>query len=282
VEDDTDDYPLDDTRAFDNYYPVTEAGTLAFEDLWPWYGDYDFNDLILGYRFKTVTNAANEVVEVIGTFVVRANGAKLHNGFGFRLPDAVAAIPTNITVTGYSVNHGLVTLDGATSLETGQSELTVIAFDDTYDLMQGISNTVGGGATASEDSVVITISVTGGGPFTAGDFSIDTWDPFLFIDATRGREVHMINQPPSDLMTSAYFGMGDDASVPASDLYYQTDNGLPWGLDFPVTFRYPAEFNDINAAYLHFTEWAESGGTVFTDWYSNTAAGYRNNALIYP
>jgi len=280
VSDELDDYPLDATRAFDNYYPVTSAGTLAFEDLWPWCGDYDFNDLILGYRFKTVTNASNNVVEVVGTFVVRANGGKLHNGFGFQIPDLETTLASNISVTGSSLNHGLVILNGA-NLEAGQTKPTIIAFDDTHDLMVGIANTVSGGPSASPDSVVITISVTGGGPYTANDFSLDTWNPFLFIDATRGREVHLINHPPTDLMTASYFGMGRDASVPASNLFYQTSNHLPWGLDFPVAFNYASEYNEISVAYLHFIEWAESGGTLYTDWYSNSDAGYRNNAYIY-
>jgi len=76
-----DDYPLDAPRAFNNFYPVASSGTLAFEDLWPSMGDYDFNDLVLGYRFKTVTNATNQVVEIEKTFTVRANGANLRNGF---------------------------------------------------------------------------------------------------------------------------------------------------------------------------------------------------------
>jgi len=280
--DDTDDYEFDATRAFDNFYPATDYGTLACEDLWPWYGDYDFNDLILGYRFKTVTNASNEVVEIFATFIVRANGAGLHNGFGFELPDAESTIASNIVVTGYSHNHGLVTINGTSHLETGQTNPVIIAFDDTYDLMPGIFNTIPGNATAAIDSVVITINVTGGGPYDEGDFSLGTWNPFLFIDATRGREVHQLDYPPTDLMNITYFGMGSDASIPASDIYYQTSNHLPWMLDFPTNFKYASEYNDINTAYLHFSEWAESGGTTYTDWYSNTGAGYRNTANIYP
>ncbi|WP_429382131.1 DUF4842 domain-containing protein [Mucilaginibacter sp. UYCu711] len=31
----------------------------------------------------------------------------------------------------------------------------------------------------------------------------------------------------------------------------------------------------------HFADWALSGGTTYTDWYSNTAAGYRNTGNLY-
>ena len=281
VTDLNDDYPLDDTRAFDNFMPTTDYGTLAFEDLWPSYGDYDFNDLILGYRFKTVTNASNEVVEIFGTFIVRANGAAMHNGFGFELPDAVAGVLTNVEVTGYLHTQGIITINGTTKLESGQTNPVVIAFDDTYDLMDGLFNTIIGGETALEDSVTIQIEVTGGGPFTAANFSLDTWNPFIFIHQIRGRELHQLDYVPTDLMTTSYFGTNDDASVPGTGDYYKTSGDLPWVLDIPTSFSYPSEYNDINAAFLHFTAWAESGGALYTDWYSNTAAGYRNNTYIY-
>ena len=47
VSDDSDDYPDDETKAFNNYYTAkNQVGTLAFEDLWPYKGDYDFNELL--------------------------------------------------------------------------------------------------------------------------------------------------------------------------------------------------------------------------------------------
>ena len=48
IEDYYDDYPQDGARAFNNYYPARDTyGTLAYEDLWPHRGDYDFNDLVV-------------------------------------------------------------------------------------------------------------------------------------------------------------------------------------------------------------------------------------------
>ncbi len=53
VPNDEDDYPEDPTRAFNSY----DTASVAFEDLWPAMGDYDFNDLVLGCTYKIVTNA---------------------------------------------------------------------------------------------------------------------------------------------------------------------------------------------------------------------------------
>jgi len=64
-----------------NNFPATGFGTLAFEDLWPGKGDYDFNDLVLDYKFEITTNSSNYINEVVGTFVIKAFGAGLENGF---------------------------------------------------------------------------------------------------------------------------------------------------------------------------------------------------------
>ena len=48
-----DDYPNDPEKAFDNYSPAEgQFGTLAFEDLWPAKGDYDFNDIVIDYQYN--------------------------------------------------------------------------------------------------------------------------------------------------------------------------------------------------------------------------------------
>jgi hypothetical protein len=55
IPDNLDAYPLDPTRAFNSYYPnETDFGSFAFEDLWPGYGDYDFNDFVVNFNYKIV------------------------------------------------------------------------------------------------------------------------------------------------------------------------------------------------------------------------------------
>jgi LruC domain-containing protein len=70
---------------------------LAFEDNWPSKGDYDFNDVVVDYNINTVTNAQNQVVEVIGEFTLRASGATYNNGFGFQLDNIAPNKVTSVT-----------------------------------------------------------------------------------------------------------------------------------------------------------------------------------------
>ncbi|MXV17076.1 DUF4842 domain-containing protein [Hufsiella ginkgonis] len=67
------------------------------------------------------------------------------------------------------------------------------------------------------------------------------------------------------------------------DVYYLSSDRFPWALDIPAAgFNYPCESVNINNAYLKFGAWVNSGGTAYSDWYSNTVQGYRNTENIFP
>ena len=286
VEDANDDYPNDPLRAFNNYFPAAGFGSLAFEDLWPGKGDYDFNDIVVDYRFKTVTNASNEVVEIFGTFPVKASGAVLQNGFGFNLPDATSSVYSNmssLTVQGYDVQESYISL-AANGFESGQTRPTVIVFDNFYNVLPkttpGIGvNTLESNPHVPYDTVEIDISVSGV-TLADSDFSLSTWNPFIIKGMDRDMEIHLPDYTPTDLANQGVYGTYFDDSDPLSGKYYKSATGLPWGIDLPVSFDWPEEKADITTVYHHFADWAESGGTVHTDWYNNIAS-YRNQSLIY-
>lgn len=285
VADTSDDYPTDATRAFDNFFPAAGYGSLAFEDLWPGKGDYDFNDIVVDYRFKTVTNASNSVVEIFGAFPIKASGAYLHNGFGFNLPDASSAFtgnPQKLNVSGYDIREAYVTLN-AFGHEEGQTKPTIIVFDDVFNILPhpglGLGVNTEEWVTAVDyDTLVITMEPNG--VFSQANFSLTTWNPFIMVDQTRGLEIHLPDYPPTDLVDISYFGTWEDDSEPASDRYYKTVLNLPWALDIPSAFKWPLEKKEITRAYLHFAEWAETSGAVYTDWYEDKP-GYREDSFIY-
>ena len=43
------------------YMPASGWGTLLFEDLWPSYGDFDFNDFVINYKVQLHMNNKNKV-----------------------------------------------------------------------------------------------------------------------------------------------------------------------------------------------------------------------------
>ncbi len=275
VPDNLDAYPTDPTRAFNSFYPnEVDYGTFVFEDLWPGYGDYDCNDLVVNFNYTIVTNANNNVVDLIAKLKIKADGASLNNGFGFSL----ATLPENVeSVKGCTKVGNSVIIDPV-GYEAGHTANTVIIpFDAVNTILgQGLVNTIIGGPKVQTEMQKITIH------FKTPQASIGTapFNPFMFVDQERGKEIHMKDQPPTELVNPAYFGTGIDASNPAMSFYYRSTTNLCWAFEIPVDFDYPIETVDILQTYLHFAEWAQSSGVQYPDWYMDKP-GYRNAANIY-
>lgn len=283
VADIDDDFPADATRAYTNYYPAAGFGTLAYEDLWPSKGDYDFNDLVIDYRFKTITNGSNHIVETFATFTIKAFGASFENGFGFQLGNNTIASSAIVSVTGYDLQEGYINL-AANGIESSQSMPTIIVYDNAFNIMQhpgiGIGvNTETSAPYVEPETIDIYIDYTDG-VYTLTELAIADFNPFIIVNLVREVEVHLPDYPPTSLANQALFGSNDDDSNPATTKYYKTVSNLPWAIHIPEPFDYPIEKTEITSAYLKFAEWAESGGALFPDWYQDKP-GYRNDAVIY-
>jgi LruC domain-containing protein len=304
VADADDAYPNDANRAYNSYYPsLNQSGTLAFEDLWPAKGDYDYNDVVVDYRLQTVTNAANEVVEVFSRFVLRASGASFHNGFGFQL-DGIS--PNKIiSVNGNSLSSSSIYQIASNGLESGQTYATCIVFDDFFKIMKWPGS--GSGINTDKNAPFVPyvtldvhlVFINNGTPAAGGTVTNVELNPgifnFFIVGETwtgqmngnarvtvqdRGKEIHLADRVPTSLANRSLFGTLDDDSNPGNGKYYKTANNLPWGINIIQGFAYPIEKAPINEAYLHFIDWAASAGASFPDWFSN-ASGYRNVIKIY-
>ena len=267
VNDTYDDFPTDPTRAYINYFPSANSmGTHTFEDNWPYMGDYDLNDLVVDYRYTTISNAQNQVIDLKAQYVLRASGAAFHNGFGVQLPFASSLVQS---VSGSLVNNSDVVRLDANGCENGQSKAVIIPFDDAYTAMNTNShfNTYNGTPYLTRDTITMQMKFTR--PITQTELGTAPFNPFIIIDRTRGREAHMPGFAPTDKVNKNYFGTGADQSVPAQNRYYKTAENLPWGINFTEPVDYPAEGRTINTVYLNFVNWARSGGTSNTDWYKD-------------
>ncbi|MGH1365739.1 MAG: LruC domain-containing protein [Calditrichia bacterium] len=275
VPDDSDEFPSDSTKAFISYGPAKDVfATIAFEDNWPERGDYDFNDLVLDYNFKLISNASNELVELEADLVVRAAGAAFQNGFGIQLPFAPSDVAA---VTGSRLTDGYINVE-PNGLESGQSLATLIIFDNTNNLLGGsIVNT--DPSEAPIDPVELEIVITMANP-VANALLAPPFNPFLIVNKERGREVHLPDMKPTDLADASLFGTGvDDSNINAGRIY-RTARHLPWAINVNEKWDYPVERVDIVDAHLKFPAWAQSSGANFQQWYQNKN-GYRNATNIY-
>lgn len=274
-------YPVDADVSGVSYYPSDSTfATLLFEDLWPGKGDFDFNDLVLGYSHSLVTNALNKVVRVESKFVVKAIGGSLKNGFGFQFnvnPTTVAS------VTGQLFSRNIVALN-PNGTEKNQSKATIIVFDNAFLGIQGGAggtqyvNTITTEPQRTYDTITIVTTFTtpqlietlGDGPF----------NPFIFINGDRGRELHLVNNPPTNLVKTSYFQSASDDSDPETGRYYKSDGGHPWVLNVKSDIDYMQEKLDIVQGYNFFATWAQSGGSQASDWYIEHT-GYRDEAKLF-
>ena len=276
VTDSFDEFPKDPLRAHSNYYPAKDQyNSLVVEDLWPSLGDFDFNDLVIDCNYKEVTNTQNNVVEMFIKLKVRAIGASYKNGFGIQLPVAASAVST-VTLTDQS---GAVKNIG---VEAGQAKAVVIAFDNAFTLLPspgGIGVNVVTGNTYREPKD-IELHILFATPQTTANLGTAPFNPFVTVNGDRTKEIHLANSIPTGKASAAYFGQGDDTSNPASSRYYKSKKNLVWMMEVPSSFSYSIEKDDIIKVYLKFGTWAESGGSLYKDWYMDKS-GYRNNSLIY-
>jgi LruC domain-containing protein len=275
IPDDQDDYPGDPSKAFNNHYPdVGTFGTLAYEDLWPSLGDYDMNDLVLDYQINEITNADNEIVEIDFTYVIRAIGATIDSGFGIELPLPSAAVSG---VDGARLNNGLVTTNG-NGTEAGQTNAVIIITDDATENMGRYVNTVNPASHVTEDTLSVTVSLSS--PVTREQLGNPPYNPFIFINEERGREVHLPGKNPTDLADTGLFGTAADDTDISAGRSYKSEGNLNWAINVPVSIPYPLEQEDMTQVYLNFASWAQSGGSENTDWYMDLP-GNREESLLY-
>jgi len=267
----TSEYDIDDNNpniAFVSYFPSQSTwGTYAFEDLWPIKGDYDVNDIILGFRIAYYTNASNMVTEMGFDYNLRAAGSVYSLGMAFQLDNIMAS---NIqSVTGQNLSGTSPFSVNANGAESGVNIAVIPLFNN-----QGASflNTIPGNYSATTDRSLRIRFVS---PIQQAHVTIGSINMFITVN-TRGKEVHL----PGYTVTTKFnpsFAAGEPLFP--GDIYKYVD-GMMWGLMFPGYFRYPAEYESIADAYTHFAEWATSGGSAYQNWYE-ALPGYTNESLIY-
>ncbi len=258
ITDSNDEYPEDAEKAFEQFTPSKYGwGTVAFEDLWPFLGDYDFNDTAVNYRFVAILNAENKAVQLDIYYEVTSDGAGLTNGFGIEMETLV---PSQIeSVTGYKLTENYVTL-AANGLEDNQDNAVVILFDDH-------------GRQVNRPGLV---SIEFTEPLTTQELGVAPFNPFLIVGKNRSKEIHLPNRSRTSLATLA---VDDSINNVDTDGNYQTSTGLPWAIDIVHNFKPPKEKVPVNQAYNFFNDWATSGGALYDDWYKDNA-GYRVTANL--
>ena len=255
-----DDYPNDSLRATD---ASSLQSTLIAEDKWPIAGDYDFNDMVMLYKWDYVLDAWSQAKDISFSYRLKARGAGHDNAFGFTLDTDEGNIAS---VTGGTYTNGFITNNANGTEQTSSSATTscFIVSDKLHDQLE-MWNTFGDTAVEITGWTNYTIVFTD----AVNPSVMNTFNPFMIAQRIRGKEIHRVDELPTALVNTEYFGQAADNTTDwtTAPSTYKTDANLPWMMNVPTDFNYPREHRDLTTAYLNFANWAQSGGTQNMDWY---------------
>lgn len=280
VVDDEDDFPSDSTLAYRLQYPpqppdssrccYVEYSTLAFEDLWPNEGDYDFNDVIINYQIEEWLSCRCEIRTITFNLYYSVDGAGYDDGFYIKIPfDETGIAEINYPDT-FPQREGF---DYYYDTENGaDGNLVLRFFERGHSYMPNdpteFHNTEEGSGFTDPMQFLLTVYLDDSEEYTNRPIHhLPPYNPFLVINQDVTREVHFANYPPTGNANIAYFGTGDDTTDLVEERYYLTADDLPWGMMIPETFDNPLERISILDAYPQFADWVTSGGAQNADWY---------------
>lgn len=252
VSDINDDYPTDPSRAYRSFFPSAGKQIVAFEDLWPFTGDYDFNDLVLSNQVEISHNANNELVDAKFTVSIDAIGAGFANGIGLMLRDESKAV---------LANGSIASLSGDVNLDPANNSGLIVSNDVFASISNSYQNN-GSGPSGTPDTLKFTVN------FTTNAGSELLPELYLFRTNDRALEVHRTGFSPSAAFDASRANTGNDNGD------FKTANGLPWGIEIitETSFNHPLESIDMVQAYPQFATWATSAGSQNTAWFQNPDA----------
>lgn len=242
-------------------YTTNYSGTVAFEDLWPYKGDYDMNDVVMEYNIDQVYNQDNKVISASGYYKFVHDGAQLKDGFGFQLGVDDSKIQSFSLNTTYTDPY-LFIQRNAKGLEVDQNLATAILFTNAKDV-----------ANSSLTDKIFNFNIVFTVPISVSQLMTPPYNPFIFTNSdvnnlSRTREVHLPNYPPTAKADRSLFGLGYDKSNESLGLYYVSEEKFPFSIHIPTSYVVPTEMMRIDAFYPRFNDWVNSFGATNADWYN--------------
>lgn len=260
VADENDDFPNDPTRAYLSYYPAVGRQTIAFEDMWPKQGDYDFNDMVVSLEADLIKDPSGNWLSATYTVALDAFGGGIESGFALQLLD----------VNKNGMSDIISSVSGNASEDPNVTNGIIVFSDPDAVRSQYYSNTESG-LLATPDTISFTIN------FSANNGAALVHDFYIFHQGQRGREVHLVGFNGSAAADASLNNTEDDVNGS-----YQTAAGLPWAMDLVLdgdNFQHPFEKIDMITAYPQFSSWASSGGSSNANWYQTPNIGDVVNLL---
>lgn len=246
------------------YYP-SDSGyyVVSYEDRYPNRGDYDFNDLVIGYRVGlgivfNQTSKQYEVTSMVATGYMIARGAEYSHDWYLRIP-VNTAVQGSVTKNLF-VENSSQQVSGFPVTQPLQGAINLQLLSDTKKLMN-----VSGSAfvnTVANQSLVqgkkFSFAINLDTPVRLSEFAAPPYDPYLYVRNTN-YEIHLPGFAPQ-IASSANYGGGST---------FKDAAGYPFALIFPDDWYPPLEGKDLGLAYTQFLNYTTSPNTSNETWYQS-------------
>lgn len=241
--------------------------TYCFEDNWPWFGDYDMNDVVIVSRIDRMTSKDGSKVSALTiNWELRAAGTTYDIAGAVQMDKVQTSDVANVESSHKGFGSGMFASQG---LDPDSQYAVIPFFNKTKELLSTSNTWKGHPASATQKH---TTTVTFSQPVDIATV-LDSEMNFFITPKQRTNEIHMAGYKPtaSGLIGKGSFLPADPYKFFVTEGDQLKNNYMMWALVIPGEFRYPAESNDIRGVYEHFMTWASSNGTQHTEWYQESA-----------
>lgn len=230
---------------------ATTTGIYAFEDNWPYKGDYDMNDVLATYNRTYYYNTSNAVTREYVTIEPFTNYARYTNCISY-----VNAVPADaVAVTDSVKGVGAVDFTPVTFSRAEDSNLNGTIYRITNDV-------------TADKWKVFKLSFVYNNPRASL--------PVAHVFVNRGdKEIHIPFEAPTSEINYSYFGTGDDKTDLATGNYFSSTGNYPFAIylsnanerDLFKLLDAQNEQTPIDSLYPQYIGWVTSGGQQNTKWY---------------
>lgn len=257
--------PIPDPLAVTSWNSFPSGNTfyfVAYEDMYPLQGDYDFNDAVVAYQVQFGLNSSNQVVKIMGSAYLMAKGAAYSHDWHLRigLPGTVKTAVSCTTSLSTTPQTDFACLGSNPLLSSGTADVVVFAdtgkiFPNQYtDYRKIFSNTLFGAAYLKGPKSAFSISLDQ--PVDPANIGVAPFDPYLYVrDKKQTIQLLQVNAAIKDV------------------------NGYPYAMLMPTGWNWPYEKTDIRTAYPKFNDFTATQGASSVDWYNFQA---KNQAFPAP
>lgn len=232
---------------------------VAFEDMYPDTGDYDFNDVVVAHRLLNTLDSAGRVIAISGDAYLVARGA---GGFNHRwsldIPIAGATVGAFIcNVKNNESSTEIVNSDTLASSDalackvamvSGSPVARITGFRDTRALLP-LMNTLAGDSPSLGSVPHMNFSIALSAPVAAS--AVGTASPWIEISRS----------------TLPMSGVAFGSSANKVTLATRDSQSKPYAMLIPSDWQVPVEGTDIGLAYPDFAIFVGSGGSNNASWY---------------